>query len=731
VPDDPSTRGQILVLDARNAGTARGVRRLAYNGEDLPFDEADIRRVDITTRDIDRGDHRHYLKKEIAEAPESIRKTLRGRVVERDGRLETSLGEDILPFAVRERLGKGQIRRIRVIGQGTAAVAGQGVAEAIRLALLTSDVTVDAAPATEVSGFQMVDDMSDTLFIAISQSGTTTDTNRTVDLLRTRGASVLAIVNRRHSDLTERVDGVLYTSDGRDVEMSVASTKAFYSQIAAGILLGEALASAAGVLDVERSDALLRSLQDLPTHMRTLLGREEEIASAARKHAPQRRHWAIVGNGRNRIAAEEIRIKLSELCYKSIACDATEDKKHIDLSSEPLVLVCAAGLEGGNASDVAKEIEIYSAHKACPIVIAQDGDEPWRAAAAVLRTPEVHPDLAFIMSTMVGHLFGYHAAQAIDDLAGPLRQARRVIEVGALAPTQGDLRDELSAGLGTPFQLFLEGLRSGRYNGALEASTASRLGLLFRYAMRIMPLEFFADDFGRAGTPGAAVEELTTALSEGIEELARPIDAIKHQAKTVTVGISRGDEALLSVPTVRAVLDAGVARERIAYRDLKVLQALDAGILEVAGYTRYAIDGRSNGGTIRMLSRAGVAEEIPSRTQHNKALRGTKNTVAMEKRVLVAVGRSDQRPIVLVPEIAHGACTGIVLLHANFRDDLDSASVRGVLSGYRNRYALIRDALAEANLEFEDEDLTRLGILPLLTEPVLVLADKLAAARKT
>ena len=70
--------------------------------------------------------------------------------------------------------------------------------------------------------------MADTLIVAISQSGTTTDTNRTVDLARTRGASVLAIVNRRGSELAAKADGVLYTSDGRDVEMSVASTKAFY-----------------------------------------------------------------------------------------------------------------------------------------------------------------------------------------------------------------------------------------------------------------------------------------------------------------------------------------------------------------------------------------------------------------------------------------------------------------------------------------------------------------------
>src|SRR5581483_11061253 len=89
-------------------------------------------------------------------------------------------------------------------------------------------------------------DMHDTLVVAISQSGTTTDTNSTVDLVSSRGACVIAIVNRRNSDLTDKADGVLYTSDGRDVEMSVASTKALYAQIAAGYLLAAHLAQIVG-----------------------------------------------------------------------------------------------------------------------------------------------------------------------------------------------------------------------------------------------------------------------------------------------------------------------------------------------------------------------------------------------------------------------------------------------------------------------------------------------------
>ncbi len=333
--------------------------RLAYDGNALALSSGDVQSVDITTRDVDRGPHRHFLRKEIQEAPDSVRKTLRGRLVENEKRLEVRLGEDVLPERIASRCRAGKIRRILVIGQGTAAVAGRGVAGLLRSALGDA-VEVEAMPATELSGFHLAPDMSADLIVAISQSGTTTDTNRTVDLLRARGASVLAIVNRRQSDLTERADGVLYTSDGRDVEMSVASTKAFYSQIAAGALLGVALAEAFGTPDEAQSQRLLRALQDLPSSMREVLAVEGKVGEAARATAPYRRHWALVGNGPNAVAAAEIRIKLSELCYKSIACDQTEDKKHIDLSSEPLILVCAAGVAGGNQIDVQKEVEIFS-----------------------------------------------------------------------------------------------------------------------------------------------------------------------------------------------------------------------------------------------------------------------------------------------------------------------------------------------------------------------------------
>src|SRR5262249_28223445 len=142
------------------------------------------------------------------------------------------------------------------------------------------------------------------------------------------------------------------------------------------------------------------------------------------RHVPSRRYWTVVGNGLNRIAANELRIKLSELCYRSISSDIAEDKKHIDLCTEPLILVCAVGLHGSNADDVAKEVAYHRAHRAAPIVITTRGEQRFASAVEVVEVPPVQPDLGFVLSAMAGHLFGYEAALVIDASARVLRTAR-------------------------------------------------------------------------------------------------------------------------------------------------------------------------------------------------------------------------------------------------------------------------------------------------------------------
>ena len=123
--------------------------------------------------------------------------------------------------------------------------------------------------------------MGDTLAVAVSQSGTTTDTNRTVDLLRGRGAAVLAIVDRDRTTSPRRPTACCTRPTGTDVEMSVASTRPLYAQVAAGMLLACAITEAARIDTAGRRHELLTALRTLPDAMRTVLARREVVADAA------------------------------------------------------------------------------------------------------------------------------------------------------------------------------------------------------------------------------------------------------------------------------------------------------------------------------------------------------------------------------------------------------------------------------------------------------------------
>lgn len=724
-PDNPlASQGQIVRLSGNQAGEAGGVSRYSYDGTQLAVDDSEWKTPEVTTRDIDRGDAPHFLLKEISESPNSFAKTLRGRLVSVDGRLSVRLPSETVSESVSSYLTSGRVGRVLVIGQGTAAVAGQAVCAAFELALEGSGLDIGYNTATELSGFGLRDDMSDTLIVAISQSGTTTDTNRTVDLARSRGATVLAIVNRRGSDLVDKADGVLYTSDGRDVEMSVASTKAFYAQIAAGFLLAEGVSVLIPGTDADNSErqVLLAALRDLPDAMRATLAKRDQIGAVAARHFPSRRYWAMVGSGSNLIAARELRIKLSELCYKSIACDVIEDKKHIDLSSEPLILICAAGLGGSNADDVAKEVAIFAAHKAAPIVIATEGENRFNAALDVIAVPEVDSRLAFVLSTVVGHLLGYEAALAIDASAKPLRQSRAVIEsfVGATGDWHTRLGQELR-----PFaSQYFDGLRIGLFNGHLEAGTAVKLASLFRFALGSTRLESFQIEYGQVGTPGVVAETLAAALTSAIEELTRPVDAIKHQAKTVTVGISRADESLLQSDLIRSVLASGCPRDRMSYRTLRTIGALAPAIADVVGFTRYAIEGSLEGeARISVVDRGGVASGLVSRTDRDPVLRGNKHRVAVERNVLVTVG-SDGRTVLMVPEVKDGQTTGVTLCHLRVNEDLGANTARSVLQGYRNRYRQLVDVVTESQPGFREDLLADVPTVELLTAPISEVASR-------
>jgi len=149
-------------------------------------------------------------------------------------------------------------------------------------------------------------------------------------------------------------------------------------------------------------------------------------------------------------------------------------------------------------------------------------------------------------------------------------------------------------------------------------------------------------------------------------------------------------------------------------------------VAEVVGFTRYRVDG-PNGQvpTVAIVDRGGVSVGIPSRTDRDPTLRGTKHRVAVEREVLVTRGARDGRTIVLVPEVKDRESVGITLLHVVLRDRLSPDVLRGVLQGYDNRYGAVRDAVCETEPDLSDDLLAELRIVDLLTEPVQTIADRL------
>ena len=190
----------------------------------------------------------------------------------------------------------------------------------------------------------------------------------------------------------------------------------------------------------------------------------------------------------------------------------------------------------------------------------------------------------------------------------------------------------------------------------------------------------------------------------------------------MTVGISRTDETLLEVPLVAEVLATGTPRDGLTYGTIRTLANLDPAVAGVNGWTRYAID--VDAGTISVVDRGGISSTIPSRTDKTPALRGTKKRVAEEREPLVSKGRSDGRPIIMVPEVKDNEATGMTLLHIELHDHLDPEVMRGVLQGYRNRYSALHGAVTETEDTFRVDLLGQQDVGELLWVSIQELADR-------
>lgn len=673
----------------------------------------------IHSRDIFRGSYDYFFEKEIHEAPNSVRKTIKGKYKKITGKITFNTDAHgsfgLLVGRLRDPLAP-PIRRIMVIGQGTASVAAMGVAYLIERSLGRTRVTVGWCKASEMSGFFSEESLEDLLLIAISQSGTTTDTNRTVDVAGSQGAWIHAIVNRRNSPLVAKSDSHFYTSDGRDVEMAVASTKAFYSQIAAGKLTALLLAQEFGSLTDEEIYQEIQELERLPEDIEWVLGRKDQIRRCAEEYGPCSRNWAVVGNGPNKIAADEIRIKLSELCYKSIPCDFTEDKKHIDLSTEPLTIVVANDLPEQIVQDTAKEVAIFKAHSGKPLVLCARGEKRFdEHAAELIELPVVGAGLGFVSATVAGHLWGFYAAKAIDARADDFRDLRSVLTRALEEPETWD-----PEALGSRLSSVIKLVAAGEMNAALPASTVASLAT---YAARMNHRSALEND------PGSTLEDGISILNRAIEEMTRPIDSIRHQAKTVTVGISRPPEVLPPL-LLKALEELHIQAGEIRKLDRRVLAAVSPIIAEVGGGLLYEVvemrDAAASGlkGEVPLLqvtAKLGVCEGKPSRYDEPRAAGGSKRTALRVERAVWSSGKGGQENLLLVPlfEEEGGSCRAVVLFHVAFVPEAPLQKKIGVLRATGNRYHEMVERLEELSSPLALEDFLD-GVTPrdLMLAPV-------------
>ena len=207
---------------------------------------------------------------------------------------------------------------------------------------------------------------------------------------------------------------------------------------------------------------------------------------------------------------------------------------------------------------------------------------------------------------------------------------------------------------------FLDGLRTGAYNGHLEAGTRRAAGVA-RSATPpgIAPLDAYQAEYGKVGTPGVVRRRPHRGAHAG-DRGADPARR-RHQAPGQ-------DGHRRHLPLRRDAAAAGrwwrpssrpaPPRDRLSYRTLRTLADLDPAVAEVVGFTRYRDRRRPRGRRAppsRSSTGAASPLDMPSRTDRDPVLRGTKHPVALEREVIVARGRSDGRTVVIVPETKDAA----------------------------------------------------------------------------
>jgi glucosamine--fructose-6-phosphate aminotransferase (isomerizing) len=341
-----------------------------------------------------------FMLKEIHEQADAVAETIGERAARGWG---VDLG-DLGP--IDDALLK-RIKRIVIVACGTAYHAGLVGRYAIEQ---WARVPVEVDIASEYRYRDPVVGPDD-LVIGISQSGETADTLAAMRTARGRGAAVLAVTNVMGAQATREADGVLYTRAG--LEIGVAATKTFVSQITVMYLLALRMAEVRGVMDRTELKPPISDLKRLPHMIAELLDHDVDgIEKVAEAHH-QAEFFLYLGRHVGLPVALEGALKLKEISYIATDAYAAGEMKHgpIALLDEntPVVVVAT---ESPVLEKVVSNIQEVRARGARIIAIATEGDDTIaQHADEVIRVPRTHWMLAPLLAVIPLQLLAYHIAR--------------------------------------------------------------------------------------------------------------------------------------------------------------------------------------------------------------------------------------------------------------------------------------------------------------------------------
>lgn len=394
----PFTRDQIVMGEGEVAVIEKTAveitellngRRVGRRPERIPF----------SPEQAEKGGFPHFMLKEIHEQPHAIADTLRGR-----------LGA---AAAVQQELGidaeiARSLRRIDMVACGTswhASLIGRRLLEEFAGIPATAEIASEYRyrPRPTEEG---------TLALAISQSGETADTLAALRASKEAGARSAAICNVVGSSIAREADGVLYTRAGP--EISVASTKAFTTQVTGLFLLALTLGRLRGRLDPSRAGVISEALQKAPEKIAGIVGRlKEPVQELAQKYA-EARDFLYLGRGYGYPLALEGALKLKEISYVHAEGYPAGEMKHgpIALISKGVPVVAIATRDRLR-DKVLSNLEEVKAREGTVIAIGTEGDDELeKLADHCLLLPQCEEAIAPLYASVPLQLFAYYVAIA-------------------------------------------------------------------------------------------------------------------------------------------------------------------------------------------------------------------------------------------------------------------------------------------------------------------------------